>query len=282
LYFLNSGDYLISTDCLDSICNTLQDNSHDIVTYAVESLYSPKFPQDEGEGWSLWEASMIPHQGTFIKRTVFERVGYFNENYRIRMDYDFFSRCYKEKCSFQCIPEIIAHYDADGISSNDRYRFDKEGLAVRLLYRDDIDEADVKLVQSLCQKNGKDHGHYRLDLKQDVCANDEDRRESFWNHGHYIIYGAGVTGYKLYQAMKEEISPDKIAVCDTNKCGQYLKDFDQTVMSLSEIMANNQDSAVIISIQSKRSICEVFLMLNQAGILKQNIFIYDEENMGIF
>ena len=155
LCFLNSGDYFLNQDVLRNVAKDLETHSEDIVCYSIKHIINNYFPKNEKEGKELWETSLIPHQGSFTKRDVFSRVGGFNTYFKVRMDYDFFSRCYRQGVSFKCIPRLIVCYDSSGVSSTDAYHVQKEGLAIRLLYKEEVDENEIQVMQYLLKKNGK-------------------------------------------------------------------------------------------------------------------------------
>jgi glycosyltransferase involved in cell wall biosynthesis len=74
--------------------------------------------------------STIWHQSAFIKRELFERIGVYNECYRLAADYDFWLRALlKNRCTsrYICIPFTI--FDMNGISSKEESR--KAGLLER-------------------------------------------------------------------------------------------------------------------------------------------------------
>ena len=281
ILFLNSGDYFLTSNCLKQVADALKHNAYDIVTFSVKIASGEKIPKDECEGQECWETSMVPHQGTFVKKSVFDKVGCFNEYFRIRMDYDFFKRCKKNKCSFLCVPSEIVYYDINGISSNYRYLFEKEGLAIRLLYNEDIRESDINLMLKLSNKYDSNHNSYQINLKKDICCNDINKRELFWKYKHYVIYGAGVAGYRLYNNLKKEIDSHDIIVCDTYKSGQFMKEFNQEIKSVSSIKECGNQDAIIMSIQNKLALCEVYSSLLNAGVEKERIYIYDEEKLEI-
>lgn len=59
----------------------------------------------------------IAHQGTLCARAVFERVGGFDEGYRVCMDYDFFLRARSSGARFAHAPVVLARMDDGGLSS---------------------------------------------------------------------------------------------------------------------------------------------------------------------
>jgi GT2 family glycosyltransferase len=69
---------------------------------------------------------MISHQGSFIKKSVFDDVGTFSKEFTIRMDYEFWLRALK-KYDFYFIDEVMVDYLA-GISSNNIKRYYQEEI----------------------------------------------------------------------------------------------------------------------------------------------------------
>lgn len=159
LCFLNSGDYFIEKNILENVAKDLRIYSEEIISYSITSIMNSYFPKNVKEGDALWKDSMIPHQGCFVSRHVFEKVGNFNLHFKVRMDYDFFTRCYIQEISYRCIPRIIVYYDSSGVSTIDQYNVHKEGMAVRLLYKSEVSQSELGILQYLIshgEKSGND------------------------------------------------------------------------------------------------------------------------------
>ncbi len=163
LLFLNSGDFLVKNNVLSLVADDIEKQNAEIYTYAIHTYMNACWPKDLECGLALWNESLIPHQASFIHRKVFEKIGCFNPHFKVRMDYDFFCRCKKAKIKFFCRPEVITHYDITGISATNRFLHDKEGLAVQLLYKDDVGEKEKMQMESL--------------LKEVILTGDGARRE---------------------------------------------------------------------------------------------------------
>lgn len=71
--------------------------------------------------WWIRFRNIFPHQGVFVHRRVFERIGYFNINYTITEDYDFFYRALNANCKviFGNIP--VAFMGGEGPSSMNEF-----------------------------------------------------------------------------------------------------------------------------------------------------------------
>lgn len=155
LYFLNSGDSLVDFNCITKVVERWEKNKTDIITFKVkvdDGIFIPanKYKDNSKLIWSLAE---LPHQGTFIKRNIFEHLGYYDLNYNIRMDYEFFARCVKNKCTFQYIPQVICDYEIGGKSmqKSNRIKFWTEGMAIKYLYKMKITYKDI--IKGVVYKN---------------------------------------------------------------------------------------------------------------------------------
>lgn len=280
ILFLNSGDFFLNKECLNRVIEVLQNNSYDIVTFSVKSMYREKYPKDEQEGEELWNTSMVPHQGTFIRKEVFAKVGGFSECFKIRMDYDFFCRCRNKSCTFGCAPIEIVYYDADGVSSNSHYLFDKEGVAVRLLNDDEVKADDIRLMEKLSRDNC--HICKKINLQSDVCRGDFIKKSVFDKSKTIVIYGAGAAGYRLYMRCKDEKNFENLIVCDSYKSGKYIEEFEREIWSVSKAYKEYNQGIVVISVQDKKNLFEIYGALISVGFAKECIYIYDEDKMEIY
>jgi hypothetical protein len=78
---------------------------------------------------------IFPHQGCFVNRSVFERVGNFREDFKIAFDYDFLYRALKNRCSVRFEELPVALMGGEGIGSNPDNilkRLEEEKLVHRL------------------------------------------------------------------------------------------------------------------------------------------------------
>ena len=71
--------------------------------------------------------AMISHQASFIRRIVFEEIGFYSEAFRLRMDYEFWLRVL-QRYRFFFIEDTIVDYDTGGISGEDILQFYKEEI----------------------------------------------------------------------------------------------------------------------------------------------------------
>lgn len=122
LLFLNGGDYLYNSDVLKNIFSS--DFKEDIVygDMVLENSLERKSFKDVVINDQYLFNYYLPHPASFIKKNLFTKHGYYNEDYKITGDYEFFLRVIKKyKATVKYIFEIVSAYNNDGISSNPKY-----------------------------------------------------------------------------------------------------------------------------------------------------------------
>ncbi|OGT54543.1 MAG: hypothetical protein A3E01_08985 [Gammaproteobacteria bacterium RIFCSPHIGHO2_12_FULL_63_22] len=133
LLFLQSDDYLCDPSVLAKASAHFAPDL-DICGFPVlfgnEASAVTMHPR--GAGFWLNLKTGLNHQGTFIRRSLFEKIGLYDTSFRIAMDYEFFLRAYRQgaRFSFHADP-VVAMMRDTGISSqldwpNLKRRFDEE------------------------------------------------------------------------------------------------------------------------------------------------------------
>lgn len=119
MLFLNSGDALRNPHVLENILDKL--TGEDIICgRVVTHLDNIERLQIPPQNISLFTftGGSLPHPSSFIKRTIFNKVGGYDESYSIISDWCFFILAtIKENCTYKTIPDIISNFYCDGISS---------------------------------------------------------------------------------------------------------------------------------------------------------------------
>lgn len=96
----------------------------------------------------LWYmAGIVLHPTVFVKRSVYEKYGVFNTDYRIAADYDLLLRFYAKGVRFEYIDEIISNFRTGGISSDNYLEGNEEARRIALSYIDQCPNKDFVLTQ---------------------------------------------------------------------------------------------------------------------------------------
>lgn len=122
---LHSDDRFATHDTVQNVVDAFKTSDADAV-YG-DLVYVSKFdpvrlvrywragnyaPQKLKFGW------MPPHPALFVKRSVFENFGYYNENYKIAADYDAILRWFLiGKVKVHYLPEVLVHMNVGGESN---------------------------------------------------------------------------------------------------------------------------------------------------------------------
>lgn len=124
IIFINAGDYFINNTALEYAADKLED--YDFVYGDTVFEYPSGFLMRRNSPANLsmryFFIDSLPHQNSFIKRELFEKIGNFDESFKIVGDYEFSIRAFKAGFSFKYIPKAFAIFNLEGISSDKRFR----------------------------------------------------------------------------------------------------------------------------------------------------------------
>ena len=119
LLFMNSGDVIFSEDTLEKVFE--KDYCSDYIfgssllkcnRCTIKRIIPKQISFYYLYTYTLW------HQSMFIKKDVFERYGYYDENLKITSDWkQYIIALFKYNCSYSIISDFISINDYDGISS---------------------------------------------------------------------------------------------------------------------------------------------------------------------
>ncbi len=122
--FLNADDWFCRYDALQLVAAYLADAdavTGDLVivdgddTSRVRRFYSSRGFRP----WMLRVGHMPPHPTMYVRRAVFDRIGGFNEHYRIAGDFDFTVRLFLRPGAvrWRCIPHVLVAFRNGGVST---------------------------------------------------------------------------------------------------------------------------------------------------------------------
>jgi glycosyltransferase involved in cell wall biosynthesis len=116
--FLNSGDCLVNSEVLENAFNL--DFTEDLVYGSIIMSNGTRFEYSNEKEISFryFLTCTLPHSCTFIKTTLFQMIGDYDENLKIVSDWEFFlvAVC-KYNVQIRKIPIVITLFDINGISS---------------------------------------------------------------------------------------------------------------------------------------------------------------------
>jgi glycosyltransferase involved in cell wall biosynthesis len=122
LLFLNSGDHLNDSFTLEKIKSHL--SNEDIIYFNVKIVedaisYASENPQEFS--FFYLHNNLPCHQSTFIKKTVFNKVGTYDENLKIVADWKLLILAIlKHNCSYRKVDAVFSTFYKDGMSSTEK------------------------------------------------------------------------------------------------------------------------------------------------------------------
>jgi glycosyltransferase involved in cell wall biosynthesis len=145
-YFLNSGDYLISDSVINNVFS--KTNGEDIVYGNM--IHGGLNTVERGPkdiSFFYFYMGSIYHQSAFIKRKLFNEVGYYNESLKVVSDWEFFLKAFfLFGCSYKYVDVNIALYETGGLSfQNIDYNLkERKDVMLKLfpLFRKDYEELE--------------------------------------------------------------------------------------------------------------------------------------------
>lgn len=128
---LNSDDIYNTPNTLSNVINFIKKKTEkiflgDVVYFKNENFYKIKryFSAKNFKRWMLKFGIMPPHTGSFIHKDIYNKYGFYDPNYKIAGDFDFFLRViYKNKVKFKKINTLITRMKIGGISSKNIYSY---------------------------------------------------------------------------------------------------------------------------------------------------------------
>ncbi len=138
LLFLNSGDILYDAQVLKDAVDKLKTE----ISFACGHLYyeinNEKIIRKHPDtmSFSYLVSNTVSHPSTFIKKTMFDKYGLYNEENKIVSDWEFFFKALGLNGeSFQKLDSIITNFDMTGISSSqiDNVKIEKQKVLKKYL-----------------------------------------------------------------------------------------------------------------------------------------------------
>lgn len=130
IYFINAGDYLVSTNIIKKVVSMISKNKADIYYGKVYKEARGRYVLDDEENGGiipLLSGAMPCHQGVFASRDAFYN-NMFDIRYRIRADYNWILKCKKRGEKFCKIDIPVCRFNASGFSGRikQKAKFEEE------------------------------------------------------------------------------------------------------------------------------------------------------------
>ncbi len=123
---IQADDYLLNSAVLQKVYNTIidLDTEYDVISCPIIKGYPGGHDRIIKPIKKIWWhrfRNIFPHQGVFINRKLFNRIGLYNLKYSITEDYDFLYRAISNGCSIHFDSMPVAYMGCGGACSIDKY-----------------------------------------------------------------------------------------------------------------------------------------------------------------
>lgn len=138
LLVIQADDRLLNPKILEKIYPILKEQKYDIYSFPViieHPIRGKVIRKPIQLPWWIHFKFIFPHQGCFVHRRVFEKIGGFRKEFIINMDYDFFYRALAHGCSIEFGQFPVALMGGAGLGSDPKFMLKrlKEERLVQLL-----------------------------------------------------------------------------------------------------------------------------------------------------
>ncbi|MFA5644419.1 MAG: glycosyltransferase family 2 protein [Patescibacteria group bacterium] len=161
---LHSDDYFFDNNVLGDVINFLENNNYPDWIYgkisvSKDSVFKGFFPEkniwkrkekDFFKNYLLKFYNYIPHQSVFIKRSVFEKFGSFDENITSAMDFDFWLRIRKKTRWFYYNRVLSCFSLRLGSQSSDFFKKNENSRNVHLVQRRYLNFIEMLIGRIIC------------------------------------------------------------------------------------------------------------------------------------
>ncbi|MBP5592318.1 glycosyltransferase [bacterium] len=123
IYFLNAGDRLFDEKTIELVLNEFEKCDADFLYTNVLSCNSKDLTDAKIKKYNNVDKyflirDCICHQASFYKKSVFDRLGGFNEGFKLAADYEMLLKIMADKnLKNEYLPIVTAYYDNTGVSS---------------------------------------------------------------------------------------------------------------------------------------------------------------------
>lgn len=136
IFFINSDDIFYDDNVLEIVAKAFQQNlNYDYIYGGIVSRGIFNNGKDavflkEISNYSIKMGQVIPQPSLFIKRSLFDEIGFYNTDYKVNADFDFDCRLVINNKKGLHVKYLISYYDQNGYSSRGGWNLYQEKISV--------------------------------------------------------------------------------------------------------------------------------------------------------
>ncbi len=264
--FLNGDDFFYDENVLYSVVGTMEaDESIDVLVgkdfngIASSIHYPDKYK-------NVYVDAIFPHQALFARKRVFEKIGNFDETYKICADRDWILRAWQQGYKFKLIDKVFVVNVPGGLSFGYDTPLEEYNIAVKYLNKTDQKEN----IPVAAERTFKIYGDWYVKRIFGTTGDIKDQKniwEKIFDHRkNCILYGAGDFG---------TLFKESLTACGINVKGiidqEIIRDMDEKIISCS--LKEFIDQPVIISTSNYDKV--IYDKLIEAGVEDELVIRYE-------
>ena len=151
--FLNGDDYLVDNTALSRMAQHYVDEK----TVVIGRLYQgDKLSPDNTNAnfKSKYYGIFYPHQATFVPKALYDRLGGFDEEYKVSADFEWICRAMYNGYQVKWVDEIVSFFSLGGLSSTLQCQIDEYNISQKYMeltddpYVEDMTNRTIDVVRS--------------------------------------------------------------------------------------------------------------------------------------
>lgn len=219
---INSDDWY-EKDAVEKVVNYFDRNNVDVVYGRIFKVdRNGKIEANHVLPIStMWYQMAIPHPSVFIKRSVYDKYGLFDLNYKFSADYELILRLYSNQVRFGFVNEFLTYFRQGGLSQINIETGKRETYEIACRY---IEKCEFKKeILPILQEIGK-----WIEFEDELKYNPSKIKSILNNYFEtnivkLVVFGTGIWGERCYQALQyTDIEVDFFLDNNEKKEGQML------------------------------------------------------------
>jgi glycosyltransferase involved in cell wall biosynthesis len=145
---INADDWYESDSCE----NIIKYSEYDFIFGSIRYWDGDRSYIDIARPEMIYDDMRINHPTLFVKRSLYQEVGLYDEKYKIAMDYDLVLRLFLSTQRYKNIDSIISNMRVDGVSQKEWTRSKKEARDIKIAHGISRYEANRYLIVLLLKR----------------------------------------------------------------------------------------------------------------------------------
>lgn len=226
---INSDDWY-AENAVEHVVNNFLQYDCDMVHGKLAMVYDAKRMRiiEERNLEDLYIGMVVSHPTVFLKRSMYQQYGLFDEQYKSAADYELMLRLYTNGISIKFVPEIIAYFRKGGFSEKQILLSAQETLAISEKYIMAMDgekrDTLLKCTSDIYEEIKNRNRYYHIISELSECEKEALCRD-ITSQKSIILFGAGVYGFLCYELLEKlSVKPLAWADNDSRKHGSKIMD----------------------------------------------------------